>query len=164
MSRRRRWAVLCVVGLAVAVGLSACTYLFSDAPVPTLILGEVMILGGRGELMLSVNDMPDGGLASAAVVLGGITYDVGKISNVTVEALYGFEVLAEQFAGGLGGFVVAHACAGLPSGGFVKLHFDVTGNVTLNDFGFTKGDISLGDDNNDLIVFEMTDAYKHYAK
>lgn len=158
------WAVLCPLALVLLTGLTACTFLFSDGPMPTLILGEVLIVGGRGELLLSVADMPDGGLASASVVIGGIIYNQAKVSNVAVEGLVGFEVMAEHFAFGVGGFMAVHCCAGLQGGGFAKLRFDVNGDVTLSDFVFTEAAITLYDDSNDSIAFEMTDEYSFYAK
>jgi len=166
MSRKVRGAVICLAALAVALGITACMHWFTAAPVPTLIIGPVTIVGNRGEILLSVTDIPGGGLASMAVnVLTGIQYPVGKVANITVVGLVGFEVLAQQFIAGVGGFLVAHASAGLPAGDFVKLVFDVTDpTVTLADFTFNKPSIDLGDDNNQDVVYQIQDAFKYYAK
>ena len=105
MNRRIRVAVICLTAIAVVIGITACMNWFAGAPEPTLLLSPVVINGDRGEILLSVKNMPDGGLASLAVVLGGIEYGTsGKISNVSVEALAGFVVLAEQFDADDGGF------------------------------------------------------------
>lgn len=162
-SKASRWGILCVIGLVVAIGLSACMDMLSTPQVPTLILGEVVVFGDRGELLISVTDMPASGLASVAVDLGGITYDVAKVSNVTLEGVFGFKIVVEQFAGGDGGFVVVQPSAGLRGGGFVKLCFDVTGDVSLADFQFTKADFTLADDNHQVFDFEMADAHDYYA-
>ncbi len=164
MNRRIRGAVIFLAAIAVAIGLTACVNWFSAAPQATLLLGPVVINGDRGEILLSVKNMPDGGLASMSVVLGGITYDVAKVSNVSVEPLAGFTVLAEQFAAGSGGFLVAHSCAGLHDGAFVKIVFTATNNPTLADFAFTKADMQLGDDSNNSIAFAFQDAFAYYAK
>ena len=163
MRNRKRLATLCTLGIVLALGLSACTFLFSNPPVPTLILGEVIALGGCGELLLSVTNMPDGGMASISIVVGGIAYDAAKIANLTAVGLQGFEVLAEQFVGGNGGLSAAHSCAGLPAGKFVLLRFDATGDVTLTDFTFDKTKIALGDDDNQAITFDLTTAVDYYT-
>jgi hypothetical protein len=161
--KQRRWATLCVLGLIVASGLTACMFAISTPQVPTLILGEVAIIGHRGELLISVTNMPDSGLASVAVDLGGITYDITKISNVTLEGLFGFKIVVEQFVAGDGGFVAVQPSSGLPGGVFIKLCFDVTGDVSLADFQFTKADFTLADDNHQAFDFEMTDVHEFYA-
>lgn len=164
MNRRIRGLVICLAVLAIIVGITACMNLFTAPVEPTLITGAVVITGDRGEILLSVKNMPDGGLASLAVVLGGILYPA-TVDNVAVVPLAGFTVLAEQFAGGSGGFLVAHSCAGLPDGAFAKLTFDVIGgSPVLADFTFVKADISMGDDSNNAIAFEISDPLEYYAK
>jgi len=166
MSKRwRRLLLLSALGAGLVLGLAGCMELFTGAGTPTLILGEVRLFEGRGEILLSVRDMPDGGLASVAVQITGITY-TDKVDNVRVEGLNGFEVLAQQFdpSPGSGGFFVAHPCAGLPAGEFAKLVFDVTGTVTLDEFTVDKNDIAMGDDSNMAITFVMDEAYHYYAK
>lgn len=157
-------AILWAIALATAFGISACMNWFAGSPTPTLLVGPVIVTGDRGEILLSVTNMPDGGLASLAVSLGGIAYDPAKVSNVSVEALRGFTILAEQFDADDGGFVVAHSCAGLHDGGFVKLKFTVKGSPTLADFSITKADISMGDDDNNAITFQLEDEFAYYAK
>jgi len=166
MNRRIRGLVICLVALGVVIGITACMNWFSGNPEPTLLLSPVVITGDRGEVLLSVKNMPDGGLASLAVVLGGITYVPGKISNVAVEPLAGFIVLAEQFndVTGIGGFLVAHACAGLHAGAFAKITFTATNSPTLADFVFAKADMSMGDDSNNAIAFVLQDAFAYYSK
>jgi len=165
MNRRIRGAVICLAVLGLAIGIAACTNLLTAPVGPTLLTGSVMITGDRGEILLSVKNMPDGGLASLAVVLGGITYPVAKVENVAVVPLAGFTVLAEQFAAGSGGFLVAHSCAGLPEGEFAKLTFDVIGaSPVLAEFTFKEADISMGDDSNNAIVFGISDPLEFYSK
>lgn len=158
-----RWLAVSAVGVMVILSLTACMNPLTGPKTATLVLGEVHQIGGHGEILLSVVNMPDGGLASVAVQITGIQYDQTKISNVAIAGLNGFDVLAEQFVSGSGGFVVAHPCAGLPSGEFAKLTFDANASVSLLDFAFTKSDIDMGDDSNNVIVFQMTDDYNYYA-
>ena len=148
------------------LGITACVHWFTAASGPTLIIGPVIITGQRGEIVLSVVDMPGGGLASmAAEVLTSIIYDPLKVANVTVVGLAGFEILAQQFIAGVGGFFAAHATTGLEAGAFAKLVFDVTDpSVTIADFAFNPTGIDLGDDNNQNITYQIQDAYKYYAK
>ncbi len=164
MRRTTRTSILCVTALVMVSGITACMHGFNDDSVPTLIVSPVTISGNQGEILLSVENMPDGGLASLAVSLGGIAYDPAKISNVSVEALLGFTILAEQFDSDDGGFVVAHSCAGLHDGGFVRLKFTVKGAPTLADFTITEADISMGDDDNNAIAFQIQDEFEYYAK
>ena len=164
MNRWTRGVVICLSALAITVGITACMNWFTGAPEPTLLLGPVVIIGDQGEISLSVKNMPDGGLASLAIVLGGITYDVSKISNVAIEPLAGFTVLAEQFIAGVGGFMVAHSCAGLHDGAFAKIAFKATNSPTLADFVFAKADMSMGDDSNNAIAFVLQDAFAYYSK
>ena len=163
MNRRIRGAVICLTAIAVVIGITACMNM-TGVTGPTLLLSPVTIIGDRGEILLSVKNMPDGGLASLAVVLGGIAYDDTKISNVSVEALAGFMVLAEQFDVDDGGFLVAHSCAGLHDGAFAKIVFTATGNPVLADFVFEPTDITMGDDSNNAIAFEIQDEFAYYAK
>lgn len=164
MIQRIRGVVIVLVAFVLAIGMTACMNWFTGVPEPTLLISPVSIIGDRGEILLSVKNMPDGGLASLAVVLGGITYDISKISNVAIEPLAGFTLLAGQFIAGVGGFMVAHSCAGLHDGAFAKITFKATNNPTLADFVFTKPDMSMGDDSNNAIAFVLQDAFEYYAK
>ena len=59
---------------------------------------------------------------------------------------------------------MAHSCAGLHDGAFAKIVFTATGGPVLADFVFTKADITMGDDSNNAIAFEIRDAFAYYAK
>ena len=50
----RRWLLLCALGVGLILGLTACMELLTGAKTPTLILGEVRLFEGRGEILLSV--------------------------------------------------------------------------------------------------------------
>ena len=165
MNRRIRGAMLALGVIGLTIGLTACMEWLTGTEIPTLLLGPVNIVaGGRGEIVLSVKSMPGGGIASLAVVLGGIAYDQTKIANVAIEPLAGFMTLAEQFDADDGGFLIAHSCSGLPDGALCKITFDATNDPTLADFTFTKADMSMGDDDNNPIVFELQDQFAYYAK
>ena len=120
-----------------------------------MIVGPLTISSNRGEIVLSVANMPNGGLASVAVEFGGLAYDVDRISNVRIEALSGFKVATSSVEDGEAAFLLCNPCAGLRMGEFVRLTFDTTGDVILNDFAFRKMDIELGDDLYDTIAFRL---------
>ena len=164
MTRRIRGAVIVLAAIAIAVGITACMNWFTSVETPTLLLGEVTIIGDRGEILLSAKDMPGGGLASLAVVLGGIAYKSDKVSDVSVEGLLGFIVVAQEFDSNDGGFLLAHSCSGLFDGVFAKIVFTATGNPTLADFTVTAADISMEDDSGNAIAFDLGAGFEFYAK
>lgn len=166
--RRARLLLVAAVALVMLVGLIGCLgKLLTPPSTATLIVSEAMISDGRGRVMLSVKDMPDGGMAAIAVVVGGVGY-LGHISNVAIEGLQGFEVLASLFDDGTGdgGFVLSNPSVGIVDGEFARITFDTTGPVTAGDIVFSAGDISMSDDSGALIpVFDLDQlAHQYYVK
>jgi hypothetical protein len=166
MRGRIQVALLAALATGLVLGLSACmgNWLGTQTKA-TLIIGDPVVSTGKGQLILSVSDMPDEGLASLAVYLGGMTYVTTKVSNVVVTGMNGFTVLASQFVGGNGGFVIVNPTSGTVTGPVAKLEFDVTGTVASTDFTFAKTNITLGSELNTLITtWDLGTGKAYYAK
>jgi hypothetical protein len=166
MRGRIQIAVLAVLATGLVLGLSACmgNWLGTQTKA-TLIIGDPVVSTGKGQLILSVADMPQEGLASLAVDLGGMTYTAAEVSNVVVTGINGFTVLASQFVGGNGRFVIVNPTSGTVTGPVAKLEFDVTGTVTSTDFIFVKANITLGSDLGALIApWVLGTGKAYYAK
>jgi len=120
----------------------------------SLIIGDPVVAGGTGTVLISVTGMPQGGMASMAVDVSGMTYNTSKISNVTIAGLSGFTVLASEFndTTGKGRFVIANANSGVVAGAVAELKFSAAGSVDASDITFHKSKISLGNANNTSIT------------
>jgi len=92
----------------------------------------------------------------------GVAIAPGWVSNVAVEGVNGFEVLASNLQGSGGGFVVCHPSSGLEEGAFARLTFRVWRDVTSADCSFDAGCIELGDARDNPIQFELTDEFAYY--
>jgi hypothetical protein len=132
-----------------------------------LVIGTPVIIGTHGEVIISVVNMPQEGMAVMAVDLGGLTYTNTKITSIVVAGLNGFIVLANEFddTTAKGRFVIANANAGSVAGTVAKLTFDVTGNVGSADITFHEPHIELGSHLNTLITgWESSTGKAYYAK
>ncbi len=124
-----------------------------SAQTASLLVSDPVVTTGHGTVVISVDGMPGGGLASMAVQSGGVTYNTSKISAVTVVPLSGFVVLAESFVAGSGKFVIANAFGGVTTGPVASLVFTVSGSVTSSDIHLVDHtNISLGSAQNTLIT------------
>ena len=123
---------------------------------PSLLVSDPVINGDTGTVILSVENMPGGGLASMSVQTDSITYAPANVSNVHLAPLSGFVALAEAFNNttGQGAFVIANATAGVENGPVASLVFTIPsgGNPGPQPFTFTKSAIELGDAGNKLIT------------
>jgi hypothetical protein len=166
MRGRIQIALLAVLATGLVLGLSACMGNWLGTPTAaTLIIGDPVVSTGKGQVILSVADMTQEGLASLAVDLGGMTYPAAKVSNVVVTGMNGFTVLASQFVGGNGRLVIVNPTSGTVTGPVAKLEFDVTGTVTKTDFTFVKLNITLGSALNTLITtWDLGTGKAYYAK
>lgn len=171
MGAKSRLLCLALLAVVLALGLTACMGgWFTPQLRATLIVGDPVAKGGKFEVIISVTNMPDGGLASIAVDADGMTYDNAKISNIGATGLNGFTVTASEFndATGKGRFVIANPATGVEGGTILKLTFDANAAVTSADIGssrFTKSKITLGSDLNTLITtWTLGTAKAYYAK
>lgn len=145
------------VGLLAALfcGIVACSGFWNTAPkLGTLVVGPVVVTGTNGYVLVSVTDMPSGGLAAIqfgtvgdeAIALSGI-----DPSSVVIEGKNGFLVLGEDFATnpGKGTLLAANAATGVAAGEVLRLTFMVTSpNPT---FTVTKSRVTLASDANVII-------------
>jgi hypothetical protein len=160
-----------MLAVGLIVGLSACMgHWFTPPQVATLIVGDPVASGGKWKVLISVANMPNGGLASMAVDADGITYNNAKISNIVATGLNGSTVLASEFddATGKGRFVIANLATGSVGGTILEFTFDTNATVTSADLGsagFDKTKITLGSDINTLITtWSLGTTKAYYAK
>ena len=163
-----REIVMVVVSLGLLLALSACMgQWFTQEQKAYLVIGTPVIIGTHGEVIISVVNMPQEGMAVMAVDLGGLTYTNTKITSIVVAGLNGFIVLANEFddTTAKGRFVIANANAGSVAGTVAKLTFDVTGNVGSADITFHEPHIKLGSHLTALITgWELSSGKAYYAK
>ena len=139
-----------LVGLAMALvvmGLTGCIGdWFSHETKPMLFFGEPVVAGDDSEIILSVSNMPDGGLSAIHVDLSGMVFDKDKVSDVDIEGLNGFIAVASGFGDGKGSFILLNIFAGVETGEIAKLTFTAHGNVQDGDFALNKPLIELVSD------------------
>jgi len=90
--------VIVVLSLGLILALSACMgQWFTREQTAFLVIGTPVITGTHGEVIISVVNMPQEGMAVMAVNVDGLTYTNTKISNIILVGLNGFTVLASEF-------------------------------------------------------------------
>lgn len=138
----------------VCVRYNDVSYARAANPGTALIIGDSVVVASHGTVLISVTGMPQGGMASMEVDVGGMTYNTSKISNVTIAPLSGFIVSASEFndATGKGRFVIANANSGVVAGAVASLTFTVSGSLASGDLTFDKTHVSLGSAMNTMIT------------
>jgi len=133
--------------IAVALSLAACFgHWFTPPQIAVLIVGPPVPKDEQYEVLISVADMPDSGLA--AIQLGSIAQPAIEFSNnvnastVTAEGLNGFRVTAQGYTAGPpveGSLIAVYGGVALESGQVLKLSFEATGvpTVTLDEARIT---------------------------
>jgi hypothetical protein len=169
MGARTRLVEASLLLLGVGIGLAACMGgWFTPQQIATLIIGDPVAIGGKWEVVLSVANIPDGGLASIAVDNLGFTYTNVDGNSVVATGLNGFVVLAQEFitTPGKGRLTAANAAAGVEAGTIVKITFTATGaNPTLTIQQADKGKVTLGSGNNrPITTWTLGTGRKYYAK
>ncbi|MEA3238394.1 MAG: hypothetical protein U9Q94_01205 [Candidatus Bipolaricaulota bacterium] len=163
-----RVIVVVVVSLGLLLALSACMgQWFTQEQTAFLVIGTPVITHTHGEVIISVVNMPQEGMAVMAVNVDGLIYTNTKISNIILAGLNGFTALASEFddTTGSGRFVIANANAGSVAGTVAKLTFDVTGSVSSTDVTFHTPHIELGSHLNTLISgWQISAGKAYYAK
>ena len=142
---RRRLCIGCAVGVGVLMLVACIGPWFARDVKPMLFFGEPVVVGNQGEILLSVSNMPDGGLSAIHVHLKGMGYDKTRISEVAIEGLNGFMVVNNQFddANGKGSFILLNIFSGVETGEIARLTFTASGRVQDGDFALTKSLIDL---------------------
>jgi hypothetical protein len=138
---RRAGSILLLVGLTVT--LTACFgHWLTPLLTGKLIVGPPIRVGGRYELLISVADMPDGGVAGielGTAALPAITFS-NNVDGTTIvaEGLSGFRVTAQSYTAAApieGSLIAVYGGAPIEGGPVVKLSFEATGDplVTLDE-------------------------------
>jgi len=172
MGARIRLVVVGLLAVGLILGITACMGgWFTPQQVATLIVGKPVVSGNRGEVVISVTNMPNQGLASIAIDDKGITFDDIEAASIEVTGLNGFTVLAQDFTttAGNGRLVAANPTSGSVGGTIIKVTFEVTGaNPAFGIADAGKGKVDLGSALNTLIAQGAwnlsSNATDYYAK
>jgi len=164
---RRNWKPVPVVvgSLTVMLTIAACAG-FWKTPVQLgkLVVGGVNVTGSQGTVLVSVADMPGGGLG--AIQFGEVGGEAISFTNIDpvsiqVEGKNGLVVLAQTFGSGSGALIAA-GCDGVVGGEILKFTFTVTGpNPT---FIVTKVKLTLASDANARITAWDLGTTAYYAR
>jgi len=170
MGARTRLIVVAMLALGLILGLTACMgQWFTPKQVATLIIGKLVASGNRGEVLISVTNMPNQGLASIAIDDKGITFNDINAASIVATGLNGFTVLTQDFTttADKGRLVAANPTSGSVGGTIIKITFEVMGaNPTFEIQAGDKGKVTLGTALNTLITtWDLSsNAADYYAK
>ncbi len=169
MEGRIRLAFLAMLAAGLVLGLSACMGNWFGTPTSaTLIIGNPVVVGAKGEVMISVVNMPTGGLASIAIDDKGITYTNITPASIQATGVNGFTVLAKDFTttAGKGRLVAVNPTSGSVGGTILKITFETSGGTpTFTIQSGDKGKVTLGSALNTLITtWELGTTKAYYAK
>jgi hypothetical protein len=164
---RRTWRLGAAFagGVTIMLAIAACAG-FWKTPVQLgkLIVGAVQVTGTTGTVLVSVADMPDGGLGAIQFgTLGNeaITFTNIDPASIRIEGKSGFVVLAQAFAGGSGALIAA-GCDGVVGGEILRFMFTVIGAHPT--FAVTKAKVSLVSDGNAFITAWELGTTAYYAR
>ena len=168
---RARTVVLGLLAVGLILGLTACTGLLGTQQAATLIIGKLVASGNRGEVLISVTNMPNQGVASIAIDDQGITFNDINAASIVAAGLNGFTVLAQDFTttAGKGSLAASNPTSGSVGGTIIKLTFEVTGANPAFGIELTeKVKVDLGSALNTLIAQGTwtlsSNAADYYAK
>ena len=156
MGRKTRVVVIYAMAAAVAISITSCIG-FWDTPLQLgkLIVSDVVVTGSGGYVLVSVADMPGGGLASIQFgTVGDEAIDFTNIaaSSIEIEGQSGFVPLAQDFTTNAykGSAIAANAVTGIDGGVVLKFTFTITGSPATFTIDATK--VSLGSHANAMIT------------
>jgi len=160
---------MCLLAVGLILALTACMgQWFTQEQRPTLIIGQPVLTGNRGEVLISVTNMPQEGLASIAIDNLGITYVDIDGASIEATGLNGFDVLAQDFiiTPGKGRLVAANPNVGSIGGTILKIAFETNGaNPSLTIEQGDKGKVTLGSHLNTFInSWDLITNTAYYAK
>ena len=129
---------LLVVTASLALVLTSCFGHWLTPPtIAKLILSDPIHVGGKYEVLISVTDMPDGGIAGIQLgteIAPAITFTNVDVATITTEGLNGFEVTSQTYTAGApatGCLIAVNGAASIESGTVLKLSFEATGDPTV---------------------------------
>jgi len=131
MGARTRLVAASLLLLGVGIGLTACMGgWFNPQVVATLIIGAPVAKGGNYEVLISVANMPDGGLSGiqfGTVGDEGLNFTNVDMTSVVATGLNGLTVTAQQYtAPGKGTLLAVNPATGIVGGTILKLTFQAT--------------------------------------
>ena len=171
MGARTRLVAAGLLLVVVGIGLTACMGgWFNPQVVATLIIGAPVAKGGGYEVLISVANMPDGGLAGIQFGTAGneaLTFSNNVITaTIAAVGLSGFSVGAQNYIAGpppKGTLIAVNPATGVDGGTILTLTFQATAaNPTVT---VDKTKVTLLSHQNTWITtwaLEKTKAY--YAK
>ena len=133
---------LLLVTACLVLVLSSCFgHWLTPPPIAKLVVGPPVGVGGRYEVLISVVDMPDGGVAGiqlGTLAQPGIALTNVDVATIVAEGLSGFRVTAQGYTAGdpvKGCLVAVYGGAPIESGPVLKLSFEATEDpaVTLDE-------------------------------
>ena len=137
---KRFGSILLLVALSLI--LTACFgHWFTPPQTGKLIVGPPVRIATHYEVLISVADMPDGGVAGVqlgTVALPAIEFANVNAATIVAEGSSGFEITAQGYSAAppVEGYLVAvYSGAPIVAGPILKLSFEAMGvpTVTLND-------------------------------
>lgn len=133
MGARSRLLGLALLAVLLALGITACMGgWFTPQLRVTLIIGDPVAKGGKVEVLISVANMPDGGLAGiqfGTVGSEALTFANVNMATVAATGLNGFLVTTKDFTTtpNKGSLIAVNAATGIEGGTILKLTFEATG-------------------------------------
>jgi hypothetical protein len=130
VERRTGFIALALLALGIVLSLGGCMgHWFTSEPQPMLIVGQAVASGGKWEVIVSVVNMPDGGLAGIEIDDGGITLIQIDAATISATGLNGFVLITEDYTAPApaGCLIATNAATGNESGPILKFSFDSTG-------------------------------------
>lgn len=166
MAGRIRCVILTLLTVGLAFALTACMgQWFAHEQSATLIIGDMVISGNRGEVLISIVNMPDQGLASIGIADQGIGFADIKAASIEVEGLNGFTIASSDFSAttNKGCLVATNITSGNEAGTILKVTFEANGpNPT---FTVDKTKVSIWSALNTLITtWDLNTDTSYYAK
>ena len=170
MGPRIRWIGVGALLVCLALGLAGCRGFWNTAvQLPKLIVGPVMVTGTEGYVLISVIDMPDGGIASIQFGTVGneaIDFNFTDIDATTIVGTgkNGFVILAEDYITnpGKATLLAANGATGIIGGEILRFTFTVTGANPTFTVDKTNVEMKLADDANTFItVWDLSSTNYH---
>jgi hypothetical protein len=147
---------------AAALSLAGCGWLFSPPP-PKLVFGPPVIQGEYGRITVSVVGLPKG-MGALGVQFGGFSYPAAKMADVRIKGVNGYLVLAQEFSGGQGGFVVSTISSqGMDTGPVAVIEFRALAPVGAGEIALDETKISMVDVGSSPLDFELAQPV-YYAR
>jgi len=168
MGARTRLVAGSLLLLVVGIGLTACMGgWFNPQLVATLIIGNAVAKGGNYEVLISVANMPDGGLSGIQFGTVGneaLTFTNVNMATVVAVGVSGFWVGPQQYtAPGKGTLLAVNPATGVVGGTILKLTFQATAanpTVTVDKAKVTL----LSHQNTWITTWDLDTDKAYYAK